>query len=484
MQVGLLTGFQSSRETRLPVPFFAFLLVWIGFSVASIALEEHTEMDSTSVVDPLSQMTTTTLSNGLTVLTLPDSSTPVVSFQIWVQAGSVDETNFTGIAHLFEHMMFRGSKSLPPEAHSRLIEARGGRVNAFTSRDVTVYHAEVSRENLPLVIALESERLHNLDISKSSLASERQVVLEERRLRTEDSPTGRAFEALFAQVFQAHSYRHPTIGWRSDIENVEVEHCQEFFETFYAPNNLVISIAGDFDEEETLSLVQKYFAGLGRRRPPVRTPRKEPEQTGPRRAEVILPVRSSLIAVGWSAPRAGHSDGPALDVASEILSGGRSSRLYRRLVYEEEIALSANGYYWELSQGGVFYAFVRVRPGASVSVTESVFFEEIEKIANLEVSEKELKKAKRNLEVALLKGHTTSHSLAQRMGSEVITFGRVRPLAERLQAVRAVTAEDVRRVAINYLAKTRSSTVNVIAPDLHSQILKSNLASHLQSPSQ
>ncbi len=484
MQLAFLSRFHSCREIRFLVTFFAFLLAWVAFSFESIASEEHADINSTSIADPLSQMTTTTLSNGLTVLMLPDSSTPVVSFQVWVQAGSVDETDFTGIAHLFEHMMFRGSKGLPPEAHSRLIEARGGRVNAFTSRDVTVYHAEVSRESLPLVIALESERLHNLDISKSSLASERQVVLEERRLRTEDSPMGRAFEALFAQIFQAHPYRHPTIGWRSDIENVEVEHCQEFFKTFYAPNNLVVSIAGDFDEEETLSLVQKYFAGLGRRRPPSRTPRKEPEQTGPRRAEVILPVRSSLIAVGWSAPRAGHSDGPALDVASEILSGGRSSRLYRRLVYEEEIALSASGYYWELSQGGVFYAFVRVRPGTSVVLTESVFFEEIERISNLEVSEGELKKAKRNLEVALLKGNTTSHSLARRMGSEVITFGRVRPLAERLQAVQAVTAEDVRRVAIDYLARNRSSTVNVIAPDLHSQILKSNLASNLQSPIQ
>lgn len=484
MRLDFASRSHRPRENRFLLAFIAFLLTLAGLSAASIALEKDDDADSNLVRDPLSRMTTTTLSNGLTILTLPDSSTPVVSFQIWVQAGSMDETDFTGLAHLFEHMMFRGSKSLPPEAHSRLIEAQGGRVNAFTSRDVTVYHAEVSREVLPLVIALESERLHNLDISKSSLASERQVVLEERRLRTEDSPSGLAFEALFSQIFQAHPYRHPTIGWRSDIENVGVEQCREFFELFYAPNNLVVSIAGDFEEEETLSLVREHLSSLVRRQPPSRTPRKEPQQKGPRRAEVIVPLRSSLIAVGWSAPRAGHSDGPALDVASEILSRGRSSRLYRRLVYEEEIALSASGYYWELSQGGVFYAFVRVRPGVSVALTESVFLEEIEKISSSKVSDRELRKAKRSLEVALLSGTTTSHSLAQRMGRDVITFGRVRPLSERLQAIRAVTAEDVRRVAIDYLGTKQSSTVNVIAPTAPSPIRDFDPPSKLRGSNQ
>ena len=199
-----------------------------------------------SLDDPAANTRVTTLDNGLTILTLEDDTTPVVSFQMWVKVGSRDEAGYTGLAHLFEHMMFKGSANIAPEEHARYVNARGGRLNAFTSRDYTVYFEDVTAESLPLVIDLEYERVAFLDISEKTLLSERDVVLEERRLRTEDQPMGRAYEALLALVWQAHPYRWPVIGWRSDVEKATVEVCQEVFDTFYAPNNLVIAIAGSF----------------------------------------------------------------------------------------------------------------------------------------------------------------------------------------------------------------------------------------------
>ncbi len=414
--------------------------------------------------DPAADARVTLLDNGLTVLTLEDHTTPVVSFQVWVKVGSGDEARYTGLAHLFEHMMFRGSKNLPPEAHGRIIADRGGQVNAFTSRDVTVYFADVSKENLPLVIELEAERLKNLDISAESLQSEREVVIEERRLRTEDDPEGRAFEALMALTFEAHPYRVPTIGWRSDIEKVGVETCMEFFRDYYAADNLVVSIAGDFDTEEVLALVERHLGDLAPAPEIPRNPTEEPEQEGERRAVVNFEVRSPLLAAAWHAPRAGDPDSAPLDVLSEILSSGRSSRLYRRLVYGEQAALSAAGGYWELEHAGVFYAFSTARPGTGADRIEELLLEEIGRFRDEPVSEAELEKAKRSLEVSLINGLGTSHALASRIAEDTVTFGRIRPLEERLEEIRAVGAEDVQRVARTWLVPERRSVVHVVAP--------------------
>jgi predicted Zn-dependent peptidase len=418
------------------------------------------------VADPALRARTTRLDNGLTVLTLEDPSTPVVSFQMWVRVGSGDEARYTGLAHLFEHMMFRGTKNLEPEEYSRILEARGGRVNAYTSRDVTVYHADVTAEHLPLVIELEAERLRNLDISEPNLASEREVVLEERRLRTEDSPQGLVFEALLALTFQAHPYRVPTIGWRSDVAAVGVEECLDFFRTYYAPDNIVISIVGDFEADETLALIERHFGSLEPTRRIPRNPTLEPEQRGERRQTVFFDVRGPIVAAAWHAPAAGHADTGPLDVASEILSSGRTSRLYRRLVYEAQQALSAAGGYWELQRAGLFYAFASVRPDADVDRSEALLFEEIERLRREAPSAAEVEKAKRGLEVGLLNALSTSHALASRIADDVVTLGRIRSLEERLGTIHAVTPEDVLRVAQLYLVPERRSVVRVVAPAL------------------
>jgi predicted Zn-dependent peptidase len=416
-----------------------------------------------SVSDPAERMQTHQLENGLTVLTLEDHSTPVVSFQMWVHVGSRDEARYTGLAHLFEHMMFKGSKNIGPEEHARLIDARGGRVNAFTSHDYTVYFHDVTSETLPLVIELEAERVAHLDISERTLTSEREVVLEERRMRTEDQPSGRAVEALMALTFQAHPYRWPVIGWRSDVEQATVAACREFFDAYYAPNNIVIAIAGDFDAADAVERIRRSFGGLEPSTVP-RNPTQEPEQKGERRVVIHFDLRSPILAAAWHAPKTGHPDAEPLDVLSQILSGGRSSRLYRALVYDAQQALSAQGAYWELNDAGVFYAFANVRPDARIERVEELFFGEIERVKRGSVTEAELDKARRQLEVGLVNGMATSHALASRIGREVSTFGRVRPLAERLAAIQKVTAADVQRVANAYLVTERRSVVHVVAP--------------------
>ena len=437
---------------------FAFA---IAVSIAGIACAAFAAPD---IDDPALRTQVTKLDNGLTVLLLPETGTPGVSFQMWVRAGAKDETNYTGLAHLFEHMMFRGTDRLPPESHERMIEGRGGRVNAFTTADTTVYFEDVAPDSLPLVIELEAERLANLKITEETLASERQVVLEERRLRTEDQPDGRAFEALLGLAFQAHPYRVPTIGWRSDIETVPVKACQDFFRTYYAPNNIVIAIAGDFDAADTLARIRRAFGGFEPVAEIPRSPTKEPEQRGERRAVVHFDVRSPILAAAWHAPATGHPDAEALDVASLVLSGGRSSRLYRKLVYDEQAALGAQGAYWELQDAGLFYAFASVRPGRDIDEVERLFMAEIKRLQDERVSPAELAKVKRQIEVDLLSGMETANEKASRIAREYVSFGRIRSVDERLKAFAAVTAEDVQRVARSYFRDDRRSVVHVVPP--------------------
>jgi zinc protease len=414
--------------------------------------------------DPAQNARVTKLDNGLTILTLEDHTTPVVSFQIWVRVGSGDEARFTGLAHLFEHMMFRGSKHLAKEQHSRLIEERGGRLNAYTTRDETVYFTDVTSEHLPLVVALEAERLANLRIDEESLADERQVVIEERRFRTDNDPQGRLFEALLTLTWQAHPYRIPTVGWMSDLEKMSVAECTAFFEEYYAANNLVVSVAGDFDTEEVLDLLRRELGGLRQAKHIERNPTEEPKQLGERRATVHFEVVGPIVAMAWHAPATGHEDAEALDVASEILSNGRTSRLYRALVYDEPIALGAAGGYWELARAGLFFAWAQVRPDADAGTAEARLAREIERLRSEPVSEAELAKAKRALEVGLIAGQGSSNALASRIAEDWTAFGRIRPLDERLAAIRAVGADDVRRVARTWLAPEGRSVVQLLPP--------------------
>lgn len=435
------------------------LLGGLGLSVALMASPSWAELS-----DPVERLEMFELDNGLRILTIEDHSTPVVAFQMWVHAGSKDESFHTGIAHLFEHMMFKGSENIGEEEHARLIGARGGRINAYTSRDVTVYHEDVTSESLPLVIDLEAERVSRLNISQENLDDEREVVLEERRLRIEDNPGGLAFEALAALSFQAHPYHWPVIGWRADIEAVTLEACRRFFDTYYSPNNITIVIVGDFDTQQAVAQIEQAFGELEPAAEIPRNPGKVVPLRGERRSVIHYDVQAPLLYAAWHAPATGHPDADALDVTSQILSAGRSSRLYRALVYDREEALYAQGGYWEMQEAGLFFGVAGVRPGVEIGSVEEGFFAEVERLRTEGVEEAEVAKAKRQLEVSLVNGLSTAHALASRVGRESVLTGRVRPLQERLEAIRAVTAEDVQRVAQTYLNPERRSVVHVVPP--------------------
>ncbi len=450
------------RNVVLALTLLAAPFAWPGLALS----DEGAAPEDGAIRDPAEGLLETRLPNGLRVVLLEDHRTPVVAVQIWVDAGSADESFHTGIAHLFEHMMFKGSANIDEEVHAQLINERGGRINAYTSRDVTVYHEDVTAESLPLVIDLEAERFLNLDISAETLESEREVVLEERRLRTEDTPDGRGFESLAALVWQAHPYRWPVIGWRSDVEQVTVEACQAFFDTYYAANNLTVVIVGDFDTEPTLAHITRAFGRLHAAPVIPRNPTTVVEQSGERRADVYFDAKIPLLFAGWHTPPTGHEDGEALDLASQILSGGRSSRLYRSLVYDQEKALYAYGSYWEMSDAGMFYASAGARPGVPLEDVEAAFMAEIDRMASEGVTREELARAKRQMEVSLIKRLSTNHSLASRIGREIVAFGRVRPLQERVAAIRAVTADDVKRVVATYLTTSSRNVVRVLpAPE-------------------
>jgi predicted Zn-dependent peptidase len=257
----------------------------------------------------------------------------------------------------------------------------------------------------------------------------------------------------------------PTIGWKSDLEKMSVAECRAFFDEYYAANNLVVSVAGDFETEALLALLRSQLGGLRRAEHIERNPTEEPEQTGERRAVVHFEVAGPIVAMAWHAPGTGHADADPLDVASEILSSGRTSRLYRALVYDEPVALGAAGGFWELARAGIFFAYAQVRPGASADRAETLLQGEIERLRSEPVTEAELAKAKRALEVGLIVGQGSSNALASRIAAEWIAFGRVRPLDERLASIRAVTAADVQRVARSWLEPTGRSVVQLLPPE-------------------
>ena len=302
----------------------------------------------------------------------------MVSYQSWVHVGSGDEARWTGVAHLFEHMMFRGSKRVPGDLRDRLLRERGSRGNAYTSNDVTVYFEDTTAEHLALVIELEAERFRHLVISPSVLDTERQVVLEERRMRSDDNANGRLIESLLSLTFLAHPYRtaHDRLaerrreGGRRDLPRV-------------LPRLLRAEQRRDLDRRR-LRRRRRDRPHPAPLRPwprgpePPRNPTEEPEQRGERRGVVHLPVRAPLVGVAWHAPKTGHPDGPALDLLGEVLSSGRTSRLQRKLVYEEQQALSAYGGYWELEHAGLFYAGAGVRPGTSPRAWSARCLAEIE----------------------------------------------------------------------------------------------------------
>src|SRR5438034_7051733 len=319
---------------------------------------------SAAVRPPKLQYEMTTLPNGLTVVLEEDHSTPIVHLQLWYHVGSKNEKpGRTGFAHLFEHMMFKGSKNVEPEAHTSHISAVGGQSNAYTTDDETVFWETVPAQYLPLALWLEADRMATLRIDKDTFTVEREVVKEERRLRVDNQPYGRLSEIIYEQAFAVHPYKHPTIGSMTDLEAASIEDVRDFYRTYYVPENATIAIVGDFDSAQALQLVAQYLGRVPKAERPVpRDIPKEPLQQHEKRVTLQEPWPLPAVVVAYHITYDGDPDSYPLHIASKVLSDGQSSRIYKKLVYGG-MAVAAFGQANLIEDPNLFYAVAIVQPG-------------------------------------------------------------------------------------------------------------------------
>src|SRR5262245_39559609 len=340
------------------------------------------------------------LANGLHVVVKPDRRAPVVVVMAWYRVGSIDEVNGrTGVAHVLEHMMFKGTKTTGVGEYSRIIAGAGGRDNAFTGNDYTGYFAVLQKSHLELALRLEADRMVNLTLSPEEWAKEIKVVMEERRLRTEDRPPSLVHEQLMATALTAHPYRNPVIGWMSDLENMGVEDAREFYQRWYTPNNAVLVVVGDVSAQQVTALAEKYFGGIKARPLPARKPQDEPPQRGLKRVTVKAPAELPYVSIVFRAPplRDPERDWEpyALEMLTAVLSGNAAARLPRTLVRVERVASAASAAYDGLARGpGFFWLSGTPVPGKSAADVEAGLRREMAKIVSEGVSQEELDRAK------------------------------------------------------------------------------------------
>jgi zinc protease len=412
------------------------------------------------------------LENGLKLIVREDHRSPVVVSQIWYKAGSVDELNgTTGIAHVLEHMMFKGTKKVSGGEFSKQIAAVGGRDNAFTARDYTAYFQQLHKSKLPLAMKLEADRMHNLKLTKEEFAKEIKVVMEERRLRTDDQPHSLVHEKMMAIAYQSHPYRRPIIGWMNDLENMSVSDAQEWYDRWYAPNNAVLVVVGDVNPNDVFSLAQKYYGKIKFRSLlslALRKPQVEPPQTGIKRLTIKAPARLPYLVMGYHAPVLRDADTDwepyALEMLVGVLDGNESARLNKELVREQHIASSINADYDSTGRGpSMFFLNGTPSEGKSVEELEAALRSEVQKLIRDGVTEEELARVK----AQVVSGHVfqldSMFYQAMQIGQLESVGLSYRDLDTIIKKLQAVTAEQVRDVAIKYLIED-SLTVAVLDP--------------------
>lgn len=409
------------------------------------------------------------LPNGLKVLILKDPNAPVAVFQIWYHAGSInEEIGKTGLSHLLEHMMFKGTNRYGPRTFSSMIKRAGGIDNAGTSRDYAFYYQKLAPERLKLSIELEADRMKNLILDPWETVSERNVVMEERRLRYEDDPQNLVYEEVIAAAFRNHPYRWPVIGWMEDLKEISREDLIEYYEKFYAPNNALIVVAGNVDTDAVMQQIKEKFSSIPKGRVLSRGKVGEPEQRGERRVVVRKEAELPYIVIAYKAPNIPHEDSYALEILSSVLSGGRSARIYKNMIDEKRIALSAGTGYNNLQKFPfLFYLYGTALPGRTVSELEEALGDEIDKIKNEPPSEREVQKAKNQIEADFIMGQDSAFFQAEILAVfEMIGDWKLRD--KYLEGVRRVTPKDVQAVAQRYLVKEKS-TVGVLIPIINKE---------------
>ena len=405
-----------------------------------------------------------TLENGLRVLLLEDHRSPIVSAQLWYRVGSRNErSGATGIAHFLEHLMFKGTHRFGPRQYARLVEQNGGQDNAFTSQDLTSYFVNIAADKIDLVLDLEADRMRNLLLDPREIAGEREVVIEERRTRTEDDPEGFLGEEVGSLAFKAHPYGAPIIGWMGDIRRITPAEIRAFYDVYYVPNNAILVMVGDFQAPAVLDKVKQRFGTIARGAEPPPVLAVEPVQNGERRAVVRKQAKLPIVYLAWHVPSQKSTDAPALEVLSTILSGGRASRLYRSLVYDRQLALEAGGDYSYFSlDPNLFWFWATAMPGQTPETLEKALLEEMERLGTEPVTAEELMRARNQIEAQFVFQQDSVYRRAALL-ARFETIGGYRLLDTYVTLIRTVTAADVQRVARTYFPVDRK-TVGVLLP--------------------
>jgi zinc protease len=399
-------------------------------------------------------------SNGLTVLSLADKSAPVFSYQTWFKVGSRNEKKGkTGIAHLFEHLMFKGTKNYPHGVFDRILEENGAQTNAATWLDWTYYYENLPAGKVELSAALESDRMTNLILTKEQLESERDVVKNERRYRVENDPDGKMYEELFAASFLKHPYGMPTIGFMEDLDALTLENCLSFYSVYYSPTNAIIVVVGDFDEQETLKIIAQKYGSLKQAEIPPEKKIKEPLQKAERRKILNLPIASEKAKIGYKIPYGLHRDVAALDILNEILFNNESSRLYLKLVVEMETAISVSGWASGLSQDGILMISLTMKEGKKVSEAEKVIDDELKKVSEQGVTGAELAKAKNKLEADMIRSLFSAGSKASQLGMFEASWGDYREFFKTLKKYQNISNENIKYSVKKYLSPEKKTII-------------------------
>jgi zinc protease len=405
-----------------------------------------------AVRPPKLQYQATTLPNGLRVILSEDHSTPIVHVSLWYHVGSKNEKKGrTGFAHLFEHMMFKGSKNVEPEAHTSIIASVGGQSNAYTNEDTTVFWQTLPAQFTPLALWLEADRMATLRIDEEAFRREREVVKEERRMRVENQPYGRLNEIVYDHAFAAHPYKHPTIGSIADLEAASIEDVRDFHRTYYVPENATLTVVGDFDTPQVLQLVNQYFGRVPKAvRPVPRDIPKEPAWTKERRVTIEESWPLPAVVVAHHITYDGHPDSYPLHIASKILSDGQSARITRELVYNKRLALTAFGQGNITEDPNLFFAVAIVQPGRTVAEAEKALSAELDKLKNEPVSAHELQRAKNQFARDYIVGRESNQEKALHLAHAAVIHNDVTTADGEFDIFMNVSAADVQRVAKTY----------------------------------
>jgi zinc protease len=407
----------------------------------------------------------TTLSNGLRVILSEDHSTPIVHVSVWYHVGSRDEKpGRTGFAHLFEHMMFKGSKNVQPESHTSIIASYGGRSNAYTQEDATVFWETLPSQYLPLALWMEADRMATLRVDRDAFEKEREVVKEERRLRVDNQPYGRLNEILFDHAFTTHPYKHATIGSMKDLEAASLQDVRDFHDTYYVPENAVVTIVGDFDTAQATQLVQQYFGRVPKATRPVpRDIPKEPEQTQERRATIQEEWPLPAVVIAYHVVYDGHPDSYPLHLTSKILFDGESARMTRDLVYDKRIAVAAFGSANILQDPNLFYAVAIAPAGQSLQAVEREMLAQFDNVKTDGVTAHELERAKNQFMRDYIIGRETDEQKALHLAHAAVIHNDIRTADAEIDVFLNLATTDIQRVAKTYFIE-KNRTVLYILP--------------------